>query len=99
LPQEAAEDEARWQRRYRETLQRLTAEGIATRGDDEAGYRAYRARRQDWESKLRRLSLHLGYDWDEVTGDRDMDYAADEDKAEPTGEQEAVDSNAPRRGR
>jgi hypothetical protein len=86
LPQEAAEDEARWQRRYRETLSRLKAEGIETHPDAEAGYRAYRARRQDWESKLRRLSLHLGYDWDEVTGDRDMDYAADEEKAEPVEE-------------
>jgi Ion channel len=86
LPQEAVEDEARWRRRYSETLARLTAEGIAIRPDEEAGYRAYRARRQDWESKLRRLSLHLGYDWDEVTGDRDMDYAADEAKEEPEKE-------------
>lgn len=83
LPQEAAGDEARWGRRYRETLERLTAEGIAVRADAEAGWRDYRARRQDWESKLQRLSLYLGYDWDEVTGDRDMRYAADERKEEP----------------
>lgn len=86
LPDEVAEDEARWRRRYDETLQRLSAEGIAMRPDREAGWRAYRARRQDWESGLRRLSLHLGYDWDEVTGDRDMDYAADEAKEKPAEE-------------
>jgi Ion channel len=85
LPHEAAEDEARWRRRYRETLARLASEGIATCPDPEAGWRAYRARRQDWESKLRRLSIHLGYDWEEVTGDLDLDYAADEEKAEPAG--------------
>ncbi|HEV3470944.1 MAG TPA: potassium channel family protein [Pyrinomonadaceae bacterium] len=90
LPDEAAEDERRWRRRFDETLSRLSAEGIATRRDREAGYREYRARRQDWESKLRRLSLHLGYDWDEVTGDADLDYAADEAKEEP--EAEPVDS-------
>jgi hypothetical protein len=32
---------------------------------------------------LQRLSIYLGYDWDEVTGDRDLDYAADEEKEEP----------------
>ncbi|MDQ3803136.1 MAG: potassium channel family protein [Acidobacteriota bacterium] len=91
LPDEAAEDEQRWRRRYDQTLSRLDAEGIETRRDREAGYREYRARRQDWESQLRRLSLHLGYDWDEVTGDRDLAYAADEEKEEPAAE-EAVDS-------
>jgi hypothetical protein len=85
LPHEAAEDEERWRRRYEQTLARLTAEGVATRADAEAGWREYRARRRDWESRLRRLSHHLGYDWDEVTGDRDLDYAADEEKAEPAG--------------
>jgi voltage-gated potassium channel Kch len=91
LPDEAAEDERRWRRRYDQTLSRLDAEGIETRRDRESGYREYRARRQDWESQLRRLSLHLGYDWDEVTGDRDLDYAADEAKEEPAGEK-AVDN-------
>jgi hypothetical protein len=92
LPDEAAEDERRWRRRYDQTLSRLDAEGIETRRDREAGYREYRARRQDWESQLRRLSLHLGYDWDEVTGDGDLAYAADEAKEEPAAK-EVVDSS------
>ncbi|HWS54210.1 MAG TPA: potassium channel family protein [Pyrinomonadaceae bacterium] len=83
LPEEAEEDERRWRGRFAQTLDRLAADGVETRRDREAGYREYRARRRDWESKLRRLSLHLGYDWEEVTGDLDLDYAADEQKEEP----------------
>jgi hypothetical protein len=80
---ERAEDEQRWLRRYRQTVERLAASGIVTRRDAASGWNEYRAQRQEWESKLQRLSLHLGYDWDEVTGDRDLDYAADEEKEEP----------------
>jgi hypothetical protein len=83
LPKEAEEDERRWRRRYQETLERLAEAGIRTRADREAGWQEYRGQRQDWESKLRRLSLHLGYDWDEICGDRDLEYAADEEKEEP----------------
>ena len=96
LPAEVTEDEERWRRRYEQTLERLAAEGIETRRDAGEGWREYRARRQDWESMLRRLSHHLGYDWDEVTGDDDLDYAADEQKAEPaaakSGRRKEVDS-------
>jgi hypothetical protein len=52
----------------------------------EQGWEEYRTQREEWESKLRRLALHLGYDWDEVTGDRDLEYAADEEKEEPAEE-------------
>lgn len=82
LPQEARSDEQRWHRRYRQTLERLSSEGIKVQRDSEAGWLEYRAQREQWESKLRRLSFHLGYDWDEVTGDRDLEYAADERKEE-----------------
>ncbi|HEY0173132.1 MAG TPA: potassium channel family protein [Pyrinomonadaceae bacterium] len=81
--QEEAEDERRWRRRYEQTLARLTDSGISTRDDAEQGWEEYRAQREEWESKLRRLALHLGYDWEEVTGDRDLEYASDEAKAEP----------------
>ncbi|MBA3242780.1 MAG: two pore domain potassium channel family protein [Acidobacteria bacterium] len=84
-PAEANEDDRRWHRRYRQTIERLTASGIVTRRDLNGGWEEYRAQRQDWESKLQRLSIHLGYDWDEITGDRDLDYAADEEKAKPQG--------------
>ena len=82
-PAEAAEDDERWLKRYRQSIERLDAAGIVTRHDLTAGWEEYRAQRQEWESKLQRLSIHLGYDWDEITGDRDLDYAADEEKEEP----------------
>ncbi len=84
--QEAAEDTRRWRRRYDQTLARLREAGIETRHDAEQGWEEYREQREEWESKLRRLALHLGYDWDEVTGDRDLEYAADEEQEEPHGE-------------
>lgn len=83
---EAAEDEARWGRRYEQTLARLKESGIKTREHPERGWEEYRAQREEWESKLRRLAHHLGYDWEEVTGDRDLEYASDEGKEQPREE-------------
>ncbi|HEX6183643.1 MAG TPA: potassium channel family protein [Pyrinomonadaceae bacterium] len=85
--QEAEEDGRRWRRRYEQTLARLRESGIITRDDVEQGWGEYRAQREEWESKLRRLAIYLGYDWDEVTGDRDLEYASDEGKEEPREEQ------------
>lgn len=83
---EAEEDEQRWRRRYEQTLARLKASGIKTRQEPERGWEEYRAQREEWESKLRRLAHHLGYDWEEVTGDRDLEYASDEGKEQPLEE-------------
>jgi hypothetical protein len=87
-PTEQEEQEAtgRWRRRYGQTLARLRESGIGIRRDTEQGWEEYRTQREEWESKLRRLAIHLGYDWEEVTGDRDLEYAADEGKEEPRGE-------------
>jgi hypothetical protein len=84
--EEAEENERRRRRRDEQTLARLRESGIGVRRDTEQGWVEYRMQREEWESKLRRLAIHLGYDWEEVTGDRDLEYAADEGKAEP-GEQ------------
>lgn len=81
--QEEQEATQRWRRRYEQTLARLRECGIGVRRDTEQGWEEYRAQREEWESRLRRLAIHLGYDWEEVTGDLDLDYAADEAKAEP----------------
>ncbi|HYE14471.1 MAG TPA: potassium channel family protein [Pyrinomonadaceae bacterium] len=81
--EERPADEKRWARRYRSNLRRLAEAGIKVRGDGAAGLAEYRERRKEWESKLQRLSNHLGYDWDEITGDTDPEYAADEEKEEP----------------
>ena len=87
--EEARETAERWRRRYEQTLARLRESGIGTRRDTEQGLEEYRAQREEWESKLRRLAIHLGYDWEEVTGDRDLEYAADEGKEQPKEEQTA----------
>jgi voltage-gated potassium channel Kch len=81
--QEAEESTQRWRRRYEQTLARLRVSGVGIRRDTEQGWEEYRAQREGWESKLRRLSIYLGYDWEEVTGDRDLEYAADEGKEAP----------------
>jgi hypothetical protein len=82
-PAEVDEDERRWHWRFNQTLERLRDSGVKTRDNTEAGWEEYRARREDWESELQRLALYHGYDWEEVTGDRDLEYAADEEKTEP----------------
>jgi hypothetical protein len=78
LGNEAEEDERRWRRRFEQTLARLEESGIKTREDTEQAWEEYRAQREEWESKLERLSLYLGFDWEEVTGDRDLEEAAQE---------------------
>ncbi len=80
--EKVAEEMKRWKGRYRATLQRLADAGIKVRSDV-AGWDEYRVQREDWESELQRLASYLGYDWDETTGDRDLDYAADEEKEVP----------------
>ena len=93
--EERPADSTRWERRYARNLERLAAAGIKTRRDPEAGLADYSARRKEWEAKLQRLSNHLGYDWDEVTGDLDPDYAADEGKERPQPQPEGAAGPAP----
>jgi hypothetical protein len=77
------EESRRWGGRYQATMRRLSDAGIETRSDRRQGLEEYRAQREEWESKLHRFALYLGYDWDETTGDRDLRYAADEEMEEP----------------
>ncbi len=77
------EEARRWKARYDQTFDQLIAAGISTRRERHAGYEDYRAQREEWEAKLYRLAGHLGYDWDEITGDRDLQYAADEEMEQP----------------
>jgi hypothetical protein len=82
LGNEGEDDEERWRRRFEQTLARLEESGIKTRDDKDAAWEEYRAQREEWESKLERLSLYLGFDWEEVTGDRDLEEATpDTDEA------------------
>jgi hypothetical protein len=61
----------------------LRANFAQARGRGDAGWEEYRANREEWEEPLLRYARHLGYDWDEITGDRDLQYAADEEKKQP----------------
>jgi len=81
--EEVAEDERRWLRRYGQHLQRLEGAGIRTRDEPGEGWVDYRDRRRLWEAQLTRLSIYLGYEWNEVSGDDDLDYAHDEERDEP----------------
>lgn len=87
-PEDQAEISRRLRRRYGQTLKQLTGAGVKTRRDTAEGWEIYRARREAWETKLHAFTNYLGYDWDEVTGDRDLRYAADEEmnERELTGE-------------
>ncbi|HJQ69446.1 MAG TPA: potassium channel family protein [Blastocatellia bacterium] len=77
------EEIIRWRTRFEQTLRRLDAVGIKTEPDIAKGWAIYQAERGEWEQQLSRFAYHLGYDWDEVTGDRDLEYAANEEMEEP----------------
>jgi Ion channel len=77
------EEARRWKGRFEQTLARLEEIGIKTREDRAAGWKVYQALRYEWEPQLYALASYLGYDWDEVTGDKDLEYAADEEMEQP----------------
>lgn len=77
------EESRRWKSRFEQTMQQLEEANVKTRPERDAAWEFYRARREEWEAQLHRFSSYLGYDWDEITGDRDLRYAADEEMAEP----------------
>jgi hypothetical protein len=77
------EESRRWEKRFAQTRRQLEGSGIKTKRDASAGWEEYRANREEWELPLWRFARHLGYDWDEVTGDRDLLYAADEEMERP----------------
>ncbi|MDX6694662.1 MAG: hypothetical protein QOF02_2265 [Blastocatellia bacterium] len=81
------EEARRWEQRFQQTMQRLSESGIKTSPDRDTAWEHYRRRREDWEAQLHRFSHYLGYDWDEITGDRDLLYAADEAMEEPRAEE------------
>ncbi|HWT02918.1 MAG TPA: potassium channel family protein [Pyrinomonadaceae bacterium] len=77
------EESRRWRARFEQTVAQLKEAGIKMRADGASAWEFYRARREEWEAQLHRFSSHLGYDWDEITGDGDLRYAADEKMEEP----------------
>ena len=94
------EESSRWRQRFKQTLAQLRRAGIETKKDLDAGWEEYRRNREEWEEPLFRFARHLGYDWDEVTGDSDLLYAADEGMEEPraTSKDGENSRHKPRRG-
>ena len=78
LPDETPEIEfPRWFRRFDQSMRRLAAKGIRTRADVAGGRRQYVKNRLEWERQLGAFAAFSGYDWDEITGDRDLQEAED----------------------
>ncbi len=84
------DESKRWRVRYRQTVRQLNSAGIKTRVDPNVGLEEYRARREEWEAQLHRFATYLGYDWDEVTGDRDLQDATAEAVETPRVETQSV---------
>jgi hypothetical protein len=80
------EEARRWRGRFEQTLRGLEEVGIKARKDRASGWETYQSLRDEWEPQLYALASFLGYDWDEVTGDKDLRYAADEEMEQPRRE-------------
>jgi hypothetical protein len=61
------------------TIRELQSAGIKTRTDDKIALEEYISGRERWERQLHRLGYFLGYDWDELTGDNDLQDAVHEE--------------------
>ena len=82
-PFETAEDTRRRRKNcFDRALRRLRAAKIKTRDDIEKALAEYDADRDTWENQLYHLADFLGYDWDEVTGDRSLEDATDDEVTE-----------------
>lgn len=78
LPAETPETEfPRWFRRYDQTLRRFAAAGVRTNADVAGGRRQYVKNRLAWERQLGAFAAFAGYDWEEITGDNDLQEAED----------------------
>jgi hypothetical protein len=83
---ESFETEAETIRRRRKSFNRAIKHfqntKIKTRDDIERAFLEYSEDRANWERQLFHFSEFLGYDWDEVTGDRDLEDATDDEVTE-----------------
>ncbi|MCY7344609.1 MAG: hypothetical protein LH614_00155, partial [Pyrinomonadaceae bacterium] len=83
---ESFEPDAETLRRRRKSFNRamkhLQRTEIKTRSDIERAFLEYSEDRANWERQLFYFAEFLGYDWDEVTGDRDLEDATDDEVTE-----------------
>ncbi len=63
---------------FNRTMKELNNTQIKTRLDIEQAFAEYSEDRSDWERLLFHFAEFLGYDWDEVTGDHDLEDATDD---------------------
>lgn len=76
------------------TIRRLKSAGIKTRADQQLALAEYISGRERWERQLYRLGYFLGYDWDELTGDNNLQDAVHEDP-DDLGSPVLENTNAP----
>ena len=77
--------EAEFKRRklcFYRTTQNLKSAGIKIRPDRNLALAQYISGRERWEKQLHRLGYFLGYDWDELTGDNNLQDAVHEEPDE-----------------
>lgn len=67
---------------FNRALRQLQKNAIKTRTDIEQAFAEYNEDRDEWERQLFHFSEFLGYDWDEVTGDRNLEDATDDEVTE-----------------
>jgi len=79
---------------FNRALRRLRRANIKTRDDLEQAFEEYSADRALWEQQLYHLADFLGYDWDEVTGDRSLEDATDDEVTERHEPLSAVNPDA-----
>lgn len=80
---------------FNRASRRLQKAGIKLRSDLEQAFEEYSADRSFWEKQLYHLSNFLGYDWEEVTGDRSLEDATDDEVTERHEMLTADKSDAP----
>jgi hypothetical protein len=64
------------------TMRNLKSAGIKTRSDRHLALAEYVSGRERWERQLHRLGYFLGYDWDELTGDNNLQDAVHDEPDE-----------------
>lgn len=77
-----AETLLRQRKCFNRALKHLQTSQIKTRSDVEQAFREYSADRLAWERQLFHIAHFLGYDWDEITGDRSLEDATDDEITE-----------------
>jgi len=77
-----AETTKRRRKCFNRAMRHLQNTRIKTRTDTARAFTEYNEDRDEWERMLYHFAGFLGYDWDEVTGDRNLEDATDDEVTE-----------------